>query len=328
MSTRAHSHTEYDEADLIAIRNSGLLREDATEWGGTGMFFARQLDFVKATAYSQDFPAMQSSVLVPDDTEMPEWVETVSLVTYSSVGMAKIIANYADDLPRADVRGLVQSVPIKTLGDSYGYSLPEIATSRQHGLGLDTRKAAAARLAIETKLAKIRLVGDADYGLWGIFTHPNLPEILLPFGGDWGALTGDQCLQNLISMQEAYYTQNVGVHQPDTLALAPRAYSACVTKFLTAGVSPTSPLTYYKELYPDTDVLRINECQNANAGPPQHDVALLYERRIENASHIMPMPFAQLPTETRGLEFVTLCLARSGGVQVYKPLALIFAVTS
>lgn len=322
-----HSHNEYDEMDLATIKASGLFREDAVEFGGSSMYLARQLDYVKARAYNQLYPEMKSAILVPDDTEMPEWVETISVVSYEAVGMAKIIANYADDLPRADVRGVAQVVNVKTLGDSYGYNVNEIRASRANGMGLDARKAVSARLAVEIKLAKLRLVGDEDYGLYGIFTYPNTPEIILPNAGNWmdPAFTGDDVLENLIAMQEAYYKQNKGVHLADMLALPPDAYSACVTKMLTAGVSPTSPLDYYQRLYPNVRVERIYECQGADPDTGQ-DVALLYERRVENLAHLYVMPFTQLPPEARNLEFVINAIARSAGVQVWRPLALLQAV--
>jgi hypothetical protein len=327
-----HSHSEYDAMDLATIKASGLFREDAVEFGGSSMYFARQLDFVKARAYNQLYPEMKSAILVPDDTDMPEWIETLSVVSYEAVGMAKIIANYADDLPRADVRGVAQVVGVKTIGDSYGYNVNEIRASQANGFGLDARKAESARLAVEIKLAKLRLVGDDEYGLYGIFTYPNIPEVVLPFAGDWGLLSGNEVLGNLIAMQEAYYKQNKGVHLADMLALPPDAYSACVTKMLTAGVSPTSPLDYYQRLYPNVRVERIYECQGAQITtapiPVSHDVAMLYERRIENLAHLYVMPFTQLPPEARNLEFVINAVARSAGVQVWRPLALIQAITS
>ena len=322
-------HTEHDAMDLAIIQASGLFHEDAVEFGGSSLYFARQLDYVKARTYNQLFPEMRSSTLVPDNTEYPEWIETISVLSYEAVGMAKIISNYADDLPRADVRAMAYVVQVKTIGDSYGYNVNEIRASRANGIGLDARKAASARLAIEIKLAKIRLIGDDEYGLYGIFTHPNIPEVILPNPGPWSALPGDEVLENLIAMQEAFYNQNKGVHQANYLALAPNAYNACITKQLTAGVTPTSPLVYHRELYPEVAVERIYECQNANAGPPggpQQDVAMLYERSVENLEHSYIMPFGQLPPEARNLEFVINCLARSGGVQIWRPLALVEAV--
>ncbi len=330
--TEANEHTEYDPADLEAIRAQGhsVFREDAgIEFGGSSLIFARQLDYVKSKAYSKKFPDMKASVLVPDNTDTPEWAETITVMSYDQVGMAKIIANYADDLPRVDVRAMGKTINVKTIGDSYGYNYNEIKASRATGIGLDSKKAEAARRATELKLNKIKLVGDEEYGLFGLFNHPNIPVIVLPHPGSWNALSGDQVLENLIAMQDAFWQQNKGVHAATFLALASVAYSACVTKQLSAGIMPTSPLTYYKALYPDTKVERVYECEGIGLpNLPGVDVALLYEQSVDNISHELVMPFTQLPPEARNLEFVINCLAKSGGVQVYYPLALLFAATS
>ena len=330
-----NSYESYDPIDLQAIETQGtrLLHEDATEWGGNSLFFARQLDYVKAATYSRKFPPLNADMLVPDDTSMPEWAETVTVMSYDSVGMAKIISNYADDLPRADVRGMAQLVTVKTLGDSYGYSVNEIRASRAIGAGLDQRKADAARRAVDLKISKIKLVGDPDYGLFGLFTHPNIPEILLPHGGPWDVLTGTQVYENLNAMTFAYLRQTLGMHNATLLALAPTAYYSASTKFIevAGATTPVTPLSLFTSMNPGISVRNVIECQGAEPGTggnPNEDVALLYENTTDNLAHNFVMPFSQLPPEARNLEFVTNCLAKSGGVNIYYPLAFLKATTS
>jgi hypothetical protein len=237
----AHQHQEFDEDDLRAIQaqGGGILHEDQADFGGASLAFARQLDYVKARAYDRRYPDLRASVLVPDVQDVPEWVQTITVTSYDAVGMAKIVANYADDLPRADVCGVEKTIPVLTLGDSYGFTVNEIRASRGSGIGLDFRKAEAARRAIELKLNTIKLVGDAEYGLYGLFTHPSLPEMIMPHAGDWADLSGDEILQNLIAMQESYQRQSYSTHVANFLALAPRAHMALLTKTLSAGVAPT-----------------------------------------------------------------------------------------
>ena len=74
---------------------------------------------------------------------------------------------------------------VKTIGDSYGYNVNELRASRATGVGLDQRKADTARRAIDLKIAQIKLIGDPLFGLFGLFTHPNIPEAILPVLGDW-----------------------------------------------------------------------------------------------------------------------------------------------
>lgn len=74
--------------------------------------------------------------------------------SYDRTGVAKIINNYATDLPRADVKGKPTTAYVKSVGDSYGYSVQEMRASRLAGKSLDVRKAEAARYAADYALNK------------------------------------------------------------------------------------------------------------------------------------------------------------------------------
>jgi hypothetical protein len=136
---------------------------------------AAKLDYIKARIYTLHFPG-RSARLVPDDNGTPDWAESITVGAYSDVGSAKLFSNYADDLPRADIEAAYRTVKVKTLGDSYGFNVNELRASRATSLSLDFRKAEGARSAIELKVADIRLHGDPDYGLYGLFTVPGLPR--------------------------------------------------------------------------------------------------------------------------------------------------------
>ena len=334
------SWESYDPADLAIIRspNKIFAEDQAAEFGGASLFFARQLDYVKSRVYNRKFPDINPDLLVPDSTDTPEWAETISVQSYDSVGMAKIIANYADDLPRVDVRAMVQLVPVKTLGDSYGYNVNEIRASRAIGAGLDVRKAEAARRAIDLKIARIKMIGDDDYGLFGLFNYPNILEIIFGAGGppgtttgNWDTLTGEQIYLNMNAMMFAFMQQTLGVHRANFMAMAPTAYNAASTRFFNnqANPFPSTALDLFRRMHPGVRVENIIECQGAGTGANLgRDVIFLYELNSENLAHEYVMPFTQLPPEARNLEFVTNCLARSGGVHIYYPLAFLKGHTS
>jgi hypothetical protein len=325
----AASHTRFDEewAYRMSVSNVAMsLREDALGDSTTiGIWLARQLDYVVSKVYERLLPAINANNLVPDDTSIPEWIETVTIMQYDAVGMAKVISNYADDLPRVDVRGAARTVTVKSLGDSYGYNVNELRASRATGIGLDQRKADTARRAIELKLATIKLIGDPEFGLYGLFTHPNIPEAILPNLGDWTTLTGDEIYANLIFLAGAYQQQTLGVHVANYLELAPKAFIAATTKLITSA-TPMTPLAAFTANFPGITVEMIWELQGA--APNAKDLALLYERNPDNLAHYYVMPFTQLPPDARNLEIVVDCMARSGGVQIFYPLSLLEAVTT
>lgn len=328
-------HENYSETDLFQIEQAlpRLFHEDQnvqlSDYNQIGIWMARELDYVKTKIYEKLYPAINANTLVPDATDVPEWAETVTIRAFSNVGMAKVISNYADDLPRADIIGAIKTVAVKTIGDSFGYNVNELRASRATGVGLDARKGEAARRAIELKLATIKLRGDAEYGLYGLFTHPNISTFTFPNPGPWTPMAGDLIYANLLALVAAYELATLDVHQANFLALAPLAYQAASTKFMTIGASgivPTSALELFEQQFPQITVRRIWEC--AGAGPTGQDVALLYENNVDNLAHEFVMPFTQLPPEARNLEIITDCIARSAGVQVYYPLALLKAYTT
>lgn len=323
----ALDHMHYDHNDLDVLRSSPVVRQSFREDADT-IFLARQLDYVRAQTYDRQLPPMNADRLCPDDTSIPEWAETVTQYMYDAVGMAKVISNYADDLPRADVRALARQVTVRTLGDSYGYNFNELLASRATGMGLDTRKANAARRSMELKIAAIKLVGDANFGLYGLLNNPNIPTFVMTNPGDWATLTGDQILANLLNWVVAYQLQTKGVHVPNYLELAPKAYNAAASKFISAAGSatPITALQWFRANYPNITVENIWELQGSGTGGK--DLGLLYERNPDNFSHMYVMPFTQLPPEARNLEIVTDCVAKSGGVVIFYPLALLNGLTT
>ena len=114
------------------------------------IFFARELEYVKAKTFEVKYIRLKATQLIPVSTEAGSGAETITYQVQDAVGVAKIIANYADDLPRVDVIGKEVSTPIRGIGDSFGYSIQDIRAAQFAGKPLVQRKANAARKAIDT----------------------------------------------------------------------------------------------------------------------------------------------------------------------------------
>lgn len=313
-------HMHYDSAEVPAIlqfasQNQQTLREDQ------GIFAARQLDYVKARTYDRKLPPMNGLALVPQSSDAPEWAETITYKSYDQVGMAKIIANYADDLPRVDVSGKETTVPVRTIGDSYGYNINELLASTALGANLPERKATAARRAVEVKMNQIAMVGDAKYGLYGITNHPNIGTTAGITGGWAGAATGVQIVADVDILYAAVTTQSKDVHTPTRMAIPSTALAAMKRKYI-ADTGGKSAFTMVRENYPDMQIVGLAELQNVGGS----SLAIIGEFSEENASLETVMAFNQLPAQARNLELVVPCMARTGGVSVHYPLAFTKAV--
>ena len=322
----AAEHETYDEADVHALRMDSSLPADFRE-DENAIFLARQLDYVRARVYSRKLPNMKGALLVPTSTEIPEWAETVRQRQYDEVGMAKIISNYADDLPRADVRAKETTIRVHDLGNAYGYNISEIRASRANGTGLDVAKGNAARRAQEEKINRIVLRGEPEYGLFGLLNHPNIP-VILTLNGDWlnPATTAQMIYDDLVAMFNAISDQSNGVHRPNFLGLPLAKWQAANSKII-PDTGGQSALEFFLRKHPGIQVEDVFEFKGAglNGEGGGEDMIMMYERDIENLRHELVMPFNQLPAQVRNLETVVNCIARTAGVQIDYPMAFVKA---
>ena len=100
-------------------RTGSNVREDA------GLWIAKQLEFVRTKIYEEPKIANELVAAIPRSNDVPEWAETFTYRVSDEVGIAKVIADYADDLPRVDLTGTPKTISIKALGDSFGYNIRE-----------------------------------------------------------------------------------------------------------------------------------------------------------------------------------------------------------
>ena len=167
----------YDERDFAVIQASQRL--DASE----SVFFARELEHVKAQSYDVKYPELTATKNIPVSSEAGSGAETITYQQYDAVGFAKIINNYATDLPRVDLVGKEFTAKVKSIGASYGYSIQDIRAARMAGKPLEQRKANAVRRANDQEVNRIAYFGDAKHGLVGLVNHPNITDYTLPDDG-------------------------------------------------------------------------------------------------------------------------------------------------
>ena len=97
-----NTHTAYDRDDLAALKASNLpaalqtmAHFDSAE--DASVFFARELDFVKAQSYDAEYPELTALTLFPISHEADPGAETITYYSYDKAGQAKIISNYSND---------------------------------------------------------------------------------------------------------------------------------------------------------------------------------------------------------------------------------------
>lgn len=328
----------YDEADFAALKASTITpvlagvrqcRFDSVE--DASIFFARELDYIKSKSYDKVYPEFTALNHFPITHEVPEGAETTTYYSYEKTGYAEIISNYATDLPRADVKGEPTTAMIKSIGDSYGYSVQDMRAARMTGKSLDTRRADAARYAADRKTNEIAFAGDKKNKLMGMLSTDNdIPLYTLASVNDktsWKDKSAYEILDDVNGMfgYQAKITQDV--ERADTLALPPDVYIDISTRQIpNTGYTVKKFLLenapYLKEIISAPELSDINTATN----PYGANVALMYTNSAEKFSLEIPMSFYQYPLQNRNLEVIVPCEERVAGIIMYYPMSAMIAV--
>lgn len=290
-------------------------------------FFQRELEFVKANTYDVKYAELKARRLFPLNPEADPGATKITYQQYDQTGIAKIIANYADDLPRADVKGKEFSSPVKELGAAYGYTIKEIRSSTMVGKKLDQRRSNAARRAIAQAENKFAFIGDSATGLPGFLSNVNVPTVTLPADGTgasklWTTKTPAQILRDLNLLANAPAVNTKGVEVADTLLL-PLQQFTLIASTPRSDNSDTTILKYFLANNPFIKQVEwVNEL--AGAGVTATDRAVAYRRDPMALTLEVPSDFEQLEPEKRNLEYIIDCIESFGGVIIYYPLSIAF----
>ena len=312
---------KYDEADLRAIQNSA--RFDANE----SIFFARQLEYIRSQTYDIKRVALSALTLMPVSTAIPEGASTHTYRQYDTVGMAKVIANYANDLPRADVTGKEFTNPIRSIGNSYGYSVQDIRAALFSGTNLNGKKAMAATRAHQEKINQLAFGGDVDNGLPGLLGNANVPEVTLAADGTgsskaFSTKTADKIVRDISALINKVVSQSKGIHRVNQVWLPIEQY-ALISTTQNSTASDTTILEFLQKNNPGVEFKQVVEMDAAGAAGADRMYAM--ENSIENWQLEIPMMIRQYAPQQKGLEFEVPVESRFAGVIIEYPLAFAFA---
>lgn len=292
------------------------------------IFFARELEQIRARAYDVKYAELKSRMILPVDHSVDTGAENVTYNQYDRVGVAKIIANYATDFPRADVKGKQFTQVIKGIGSSYGYNIQEIRAAKFAQKPLEQRKADAARKACEDKIDAIGAVGDSANSLIGFTNIPNALTYTVPNGGggtpDFASKTSQEILTDLNSIAHTIVSTTLEVEKPDSLVLPISQHLLLATKpFSPTGASDLTVLKFFLMNSPFIkEVVSWDKLKGAGAGATDRMVA--YRKDPDALVLIISQEFEQFPPEMEGMLVKTACHMRCGGVQCFYPLSVCY----
>ena len=310
-----------DNAQRI-LHASGIMESDHLDAGEVA-HFARQLEYVKAATYDVEYTRLKTLELIPLDTSAPEGTESVTYQQWDEVGMARIVANMADDLPEVDVFSREFTSKVVSLGDAYKWTIQDVRRAMMAGSDFMLRKTRTARLAIDRRIDQIGATGATEVGTVGIVNHPNVPEVVLPNPGTFDTLTPAEVLENLNFLAQSIVTLTNDVERPNTMVLATGPYGHIASEPMLGGNGTDTILTVFLRNSPY--ITTVDQWTHLDgAGDSGADRILCYDKSDRVLSYNIPLLFEQLPPQPKALSFLVPCHSRVGVVEIHYPLALAY----
>lgn len=284
---------------------------------GESLFFGRELEHILTRQHDIQYPELRVRLFVPVNNEAGPAAESITYYQFDKVGMAKIIADYANDLPRADVFGQKFTSPVESLGISFGYSIQEVRAAAMAQRSLPTMKADAAREAHERLVDQIGSLGDASTGLTGFLNNANVPTGSA-LNGAWATSTSDQILEDMSEAVTSMINSTNAVESPDTMLLPIDAFTV-VNQRRIQGTEITILQFFLRNNAWIRNVDHWYRLTGAGAGST--DRMVTYRRDPSKMELHIPQEYETFPVQEQGLSFEVPTHSRIGGTVFYKPFA-------
>jgi hypothetical protein len=286
------------------------------------IFFLRELENIKTRIFETPYAPLKANQLIPIDSTTPPGATTVTYTIYDRTGSAKIISNYADDLPSADTKGQQITSNLRSIGNYFEFSLEDIRAAQFAGKPLQQRKANSA-LQEQLLLAnKIAFFGDAAAGVQGWLNNPNIP--IAPVAGAnpaarlWSTkvATPKLILDDLNEITRTVVSTTNGVETIDTIVMPIEQYQIIANTQLGIGTD-TTILQFYVRNNPGVTVTWANELKAAFAS--NTDGMIAYRNSIDKFWQEIPQPFEMFAPQWTNLTYKVPCHSKHGGTIVVYP---------
>ena len=294
-----------------------------------GLFLERQLEHIRPQVFEVAYADIKYPTILPVTSEAGNAAQTFTFRIMDSTGEFKLIADAADDLPRADISQVEKSINIRSFGGSFGYTVQELRAAQMANISLEQRRATAVRRAYEEKVESVAMFGESTVGLAGFFNNATVDIIAADrwFTGTTASGTAQDMLELLNYGVSAIINASNMKEQPDTILMAYEDYNK-VSTTRNSDSSDVTVLEYFLRTNPYIrNVEPINQLDKDNSSLTVNRM-VVYKRDPEKVQLHIPQPLELFPPQQRGLEFIVPAHARVGGVALYYPKSVIYMQAS
>lgn len=286
------------------------------------IFIERELKAVIPELFEFTYAKINGRSLFPIDRSAGPNAKTIAWQQLTKVGVAKIITDYADDIPIVNAFREEKSQNVRTLGDATQWSVDEIRAAAATGVPLDRAGVDAANEAIMRLENSIIFFGDATHGLIGLFSAGiGIPSGAVPNGG-WGTTaTGLEMVEDMNAIVHAIPTATGDIEAATALLLPTSAYNIAASTPVDAGGLQSTALKYFLDNNQYVSrVERVRELETAGPGGVRAMVA--YDPNPSKIRLAIPMDISSEPPQNKDLAVKVIYREKLGGLIPIKPLSL------
>ena len=286
-----------------------------------GVFLARELETILSRTFEVEYADIKYSQLIPISTEVGPGADSFTYRVFDKQGSMKVISDKAQDLPRADVLRKEVTLPVRSIGGSFAYTIQETrAAAMVPGMNLEQRRANAVRRAYEEKMQEIAYFGDAASGMKGFFNNDQVDKLVPDKWFDGASTTTDEML-SLLNEVPTRLVQNSNMKEMPNTMLVPYNVYRIISTTPRSTTSDTTVMEFYLRTNPMiTAIEPINELEASKSGGVlSKDRILVYDRSPDKLQLHVPQPLEFLPPLRQALEFTVAAHARVGGLSLYYP---------
>jgi len=294
-----------------------------------GLFLQRQLEYIRPQVFETAYADIKYPTILPVTSEAGNAAQTFTYRILDSTGEFKLIADAADDLPRADISQSERSINIRSFGGSFGYTVQELRAAQTANMALEQRRAAAVRRAYEEKVESVAMFGESTVNMAGFFNNATVDIIAADKWFSTASITAQEMLELLNYGVTAIINASSMKEQPDTVLVPYEDYNKISTT-RNSDSSDVTVLEYFLRTNPYIrNVEPINQLtKGKNSGRLFTNRMVVYKRDPEKLQLHIPQPLELFPPQQRGLEFIVPAHARVGGVAIYYPKSVIYVQAS
>ena len=292
-------------------------RVDANEM----MFFTNELTNYDPKDY-EVLKAPLTAFNIFHERPIPKHATIYQYNVFESMGKAKYAAvksGKADDAPFINAGGTQFASPVADLLCAIAFSDGDILA------GQAVQRDIMGMLLTQAMRANMELMnttcfkGNKELGLQGILSNQNIVKITAASDLALAATGGDALLKELSKIYSSTIDASKGLILPDTMLVSPAIFT---NLNLTIGNSFSG--VNVKSIFESMMNVKVISAPELAKGAYENtkQMAILFKNSPEFIEHVVAELFAVKPPQPQGLEYISYCYSRHGGIVIRQPKAI------